>query len=136
MPAPLSLDLRHRFQRLIESGCSGREAARRLLISAATGVRLAAKVRSGKSLVPKKCGRPPGGGKLGPHQNLLRELVEQDRDSTLFELRDALAEAEGVRVHHSAIGRLLRRLGYTFKKNRWWPPNADDPASSVLAKSG
>ena len=41
MPAPLSLDVRHRFQRLIEEeGLSGREAARRLLISAATGVRL------------------------------------------------------------------------------------------------
>ena len=137
MPAPLSLDLRRRFQRLIEEeGLSGREAARRLLVSAATGVRLAAKVRAGHSLEPKKCGAPPGRGKLGPYREFLRELVEQDPDITLFELRDALAEAEGIRVHHSAIAGALRRLGFTYKKSRWWPPSAAAPASSAPAASG
>ena len=124
MPAPLSLDVRRRFQRLIEDGLSGRAAARRLLISAATGVRLASRVRRGESLAPKKCGRPPGQGKLDPHRSFLLELVEQDPDITLYELRDALREAEGVRVHHSGIARLLRRLGFTYKKSRWWPPSA------------
>ena len=137
MPAPLSLDIRRRFQRLIEEeGLSGRAAARRLLISAASGVRLAAKVRGGHSLAPEKCGRPPGGGKLGPYREFLLELVEQDPDITLFELRDALAEAEGVAVHHSAIARALRRLGFTYKKSRWWPPSAAVPASSAPARSG
>ena len=32
MPAPLSLDIRRRFQRCIEDGLFGREAARRLMI--------------------------------------------------------------------------------------------------------
>ena len=127
MPAPLSLDVRCRFQRLIEEGLSGRAAARRLLISAATGVRLAAKVRRGESLVPMKCGRPPGQGKLTAHRAFLLELVDQDPDITLYELRDALREAEGVRVHHSAIARLLRRLGFTYKKSRWSPPSAVAP---------
>ncbi|MFC0220162.1 hypothetical protein ACFFJ7_17375 [Pseudochelatococcus lubricantis] len=45
MPSPLSLDLRRRFQRAIEEGLSAREAARLLMISAATGARLAVKVR-------------------------------------------------------------------------------------------
>ena len=136
MPAPLSLDVRRRFQRLIEDGSSGRAAARRLLISAATGVRLAAKVRRGESLAPRKCGRPPGRGKLGPHQDFLRELVEQDPDITLFELRDALADAEDVDVHHSAIARALRRLGFTYKKSRWWPPSGVGPRSGAPATSG
>ena len=39
------------------------------------------------------------------------------------ELRDALAMAEGVEVHHSSIAALLSRLGFTYKKNRWWPAN-------------
>ena len=137
MPVPLSQDLRVRFQRLIEEeGLSGREAARRLLISPASGVRLAAKVRAGESLEPKKCGAPPGRGKLGPYHGFLVELVEQDPDITLFELRDALAEAEGVRVHHSAIAQTLHRLGYRYKKSRWWPSNVTAPALCVPVANG
>jgi transposase len=136
MPAPLSLDVRRRFQRLIEDGFSGRAAARRLLISAATGVRLAAKVRRGESLAPRKCGRPPGRGKLGPHRDFLRELVEQDPDITLFELRDALADAADVDVHHSAIARALRQLGFTYKKSRWSPPSGVEPRSGAPATRG
>ncbi|WP_244395889.1 IS630 family transposase [Beijerinckia indica] len=116
MPAPLSLDLRRRFQRLIEEGLSAREAAQRLMISAATGARLALKVRRGESLAAVKCGCPTGRGKLEPYKSFLIELVTQDPDITLFELRDALAHAEGVQVHYSAISRALKRLGFTYKK--------------------
>ena len=119
MPAPLSLDLRDRFQLYILEGLSGREAARRLRISAATGCRLAQKVRRGESLVPAKCGRPPGSGKLGAFRAFLVELVTQDADITLQELRDALEEAEGVQVHHSAIARVLAGLGFSYEKSRW-----------------
>ncbi len=136
MPAPLSLDLRIRLRRYIEDGLSGREAARRLRISPATGVRLAGKVRRGESLAPGKCGRPPGLGKLSPHRDFLLELLGQDPDITLFELQGALAEAEGVRVHHSAIARALVRLGFTYKKSRWWRMNGDVPASRRRVPTG
>lgn len=136
MPAPLSLDVCRRFQRLIEDGLSGRAAARRLLISAATGVRLAARVRRGGNLAPKACGRRVGHGKLGPYCDFLRELVAQDPDITLFELRDALGEAEGVRVHHSAIAKALKRPGFTCRKSRWWPPGGGAPRSVTPATSG
>ena len=136
MPAPLSLDLRRRFQRLIEAGYSGRGAARQLLISAATGVRLAAKVRRGKSLTPSKCGRPEGLGKLTPHRALLLELVDQDPDITLPELRDALEAAEGVRAHTTSISRALRRLGLTYKKSRWRRTNAVAPTSPGPVANG
>ena len=56
---------------------------------------------------------------------LFLEFVKQDPDITLFELRDALADATGVAVHHSAIAALLKRLGFRHKKSRWWPPNED-----------
>ena len=62
-----------------------------------------------------------------PHQAFLEELIAQDPDITLFELRDALAGAEGVQVHHSSIANLLSRLGFTYKKSRWSPPNAAVP---------
>lgn len=59
MPAPLSLDIRLRFQRCIEDGLSGREAARRLMISPASGARLAQRVRSGADYTGQM--RAPGG---------------------------------------------------------------------------
>jgi len=136
MPAPLSLDLRRRFQLCIEEGLSGREAARRLRISASTGGRLAQKVRRGESLVPAKGGRPPGSGKLGAFRDFLVELVAQDPDMTLFELRDALAEAEGVEVHHSAIARALSGLGFSYKKSRWSRTNAGAPMSPGPVPTG
>ncbi len=39
MPAPLPKEIRDRFTRLIEEGLSGRDASRRLQLSAATGAR-------------------------------------------------------------------------------------------------
>lgn len=111
-PAPLSQDLRRRFERYIENSLSGREAARRLLISPATGVLLARRVLWDEPLVAQKCGRPLGWGKLGAHKALLIELVEQDPYITMSELKGALAEAEGVHVHESSLSRALRSMGY------------------------
>lgn len=124
MPAPLPKELRDRFARLIEDGLSGREASRRLQVSAATGARWAQQIRKTGVAIVASMGRPPGTGKLAAYIGFFEELVGQDPDITLFELRDALADAEGVVVHHSAIAGLLKRLGFTHKKSRWWPPNA------------
>lgn len=83
---------------------------------------------SGEDKGPRRTGTPRAsawcGGKLAPYQAFLEELIAQDPDITLFELRDALADAEGVKVHHSSIANLLARLGFSYKKSRWWPPNA------------
>ena len=116
MPNPLSIDIRRRFQRYIEEGLSGREAARRLLISAATASRLGRKIAQGRSLEPASCGPKRGQGKLAPYHAFLIELVSQDPDITLYELRDALETAHGPGVHHSSIGYALDRLGHSFKK--------------------
>ncbi len=136
MPAPLSLDLRHRFQRLLEEGLSGREAARRLMISAASGARLASKVRQNVELCAAKCGRPLGCGKLGAHKAFLMELLEQDPDITMSELKGALAEAEGVDVHETSLSRALRRLGFTCKKSRWWRMSSGAAISHPNAGTG
>ena len=123
MPAPLSTDLRERFARLIKEGYTGREAARRLQVSAATGSRWARQIRACGSASIGPMGRPTGTGKLAPYIHFFKELLMQDADITLFELRDALADAEGVTVHHSSIAQLLKRLGFTHKKSRWLPPS-------------
>jgi transposase len=127
MSGPLPMALRSRFQQYIEEGMSGRAAARRLKLSPATGVRWACLVRTRGDVKPAPQGRPVGTGKLAAHRKFFEELVAQDPDITLFELRDALAHAEGINVHHSSIGRLLRRLGFTHKKSLWWPRSAAAP---------
>ena len=116
MSAPLPNALRTRFQRYIEEGLSGRAAAMRLKVSPATGARWAQLIRTRGHAHPAPQGRPLGRGKLAPYQAFFEELVTQDPDITLFELRDALAMAEGVEVHHSYIAALLSRLGFTYKK--------------------
>lgn len=136
MPAPLSLDIRRRFQRCIEEGLSGREAARRLMISAATGARLAKRVRSGAPMTPAQCGRPPGSGKLGPCKAFLLEVVAQDPDITLRELQGALAEAEGVQADQTSLSRALHRFGLTYKKSRWSRTSNADPMSPAPGATG
>ena len=109
MSASLPSALRTRFQRYIEEGLSGRAAALRLNLSPATGARWARQLRTKGCAEPAPQGPPRGKGKLAPHQSFLEELTAQDPDITLFELRDALAEAEGVRVHHFSIANCLDR---------------------------
>ncbi|MEQ8923192.1 MAG: hypothetical protein RLP08_08730 [Marinovum algicola] len=58
-------------------------------------------------------------GKLAPHRAFFEELIAQDPDFTLFELRDALAEAEREKAHHTSIANLLCRLGFTYNTSRW-----------------
>jgi transposase len=77
-----------------------------------------------------------GRGKLAPHEGFLIELVMQDPDITLYELRDALEAAHGLKVHHSAIDRALIRLGYSFKKRASLPTSAGSLASGGRVRTG
>jgi len=124
MSAALPMALRARFQEYIEEGLSGRAAAARLKLSAATGVRWLRRMREQGSVAPATQGRPRGHGKLAPHRAFLEELIGQDGDITLPELAGALEAATATIAHPASIGRFLRKLGYTYKKSHWWPPNA------------
>ena len=42
---------------------------------------------------------------------------------TMPELAGALADATGVQAHPDAIGRFLRKLGFTYKKRHWSRPS-------------
>lgn len=118
MAASLSMDVRRRFERLIDGGMSARGAAARLMLSPSTGVRLAGKVRAGEDLAPARRGRRPGGGKLGGHRATLLEMVTANRDITMPELACALEDATGVRTAPASLSRALRRWGWRVKKSR------------------
>ena len=136
MSAPLPSALRVRFQEYLSEGLSGRAAAARLKLSPATGVRWQRKLRETGAIDPGPIGRPPGHGKLAPHQAFLEELVAQDGDITLSELAAALEAATGIIAHAASIGRFLRKLGYTYKKKRWWRPSDFAPVSSISGGGG
>ena len=114
MPNPLSTDIRERFCRLYAGGLSGREAGRRLMISAASASGVVRRLKRGAGLQPEPNRRKTGRGKLAHWQDFLVELVTQDPDITLAELRDALEHADGVLASLSGVDQALRRLGYTF----------------------
>ena len=116
MPAPLSPDIRNRFEVLYQEGLSAREIGRRLLISAATAVRYAACLRKTGNLMPAANTRRQGHGRLVPYEGFFAELVEQDPDITLKELQAALLEAHDVQASLSGIDVVLRRLDLTYKK--------------------
>lgn len=96
MSAALPYALRARFREYIEEGFSGRAAAARLKLSAATGVRWQRKLRETGTVSPEAQGRPPGHGKLAAHRVFLEDLLAQDGDITLPELAGALHAATEV----------------------------------------
>ena len=136
MSAPLPKALRARFQKLVEEGLSGRAAALRLKVSPATGARWGQAIRRTGQARAAPQGRPKGKGKLDPHRAFFSEIIAQDGDITMPELASALRDATGVQAHPNAIGKFLRKLGYTHKKSRWWPPSAVDPRYGGNARTG
>src|SRR3954464_7414987 len=110
---PYSQDLRQRIIETVERGeGSLRQIARRFLVSLSFVTRLLHLHRSTGSLQP----RPHGGGnpaKLGPQSlERLRELVRQQPDATLEELRQRL----GASCSTMTIARALRKLRLPRKK--------------------
>lgn len=112
----LSMDLRSRFAGLMDKGLCAAAAGKRLEISRATAARWGRQYREKGTLEPGKPGAPRGGGKLEAQWPFFVELIEQDSDITLTELRDAYIEAVGISCTTSGIDSLLRRHGYTYKK--------------------
>ena len=110
-------DLRERVYGEIAGGGSRRAAARRFGVSASTGVRLARRMAQTGSLAPARQGRPPGGGKLAEHHDLLIRWVEAQGDVTMPELAARLLEQRQVAVHPASLSRYLRKAGFTVKKN-------------------
>ena len=89
----LSMDFRVRFKQLMDGGMCAAAAGRSLLISPATAARWGKKVREGLSLEPLPSGPRKGRGKLDPYVAFFVEVISQDPDITLCELRDALHAA-------------------------------------------
>ena len=118
-----SEDLRKKIVEAAERGMSKTEVARAFGVGVSSIKRYVATVREGRSLAPK---RPPGSKpKLDERaRKLLEADLEERPAATLPERREFLERVAGVRVSGSTISRMLERLGWSRKKDRWERRNA------------
>ena len=117
-----SMDLRERVWADCQAGMKTPEVAQKYSVSPSWVRRLKQRHRATGSLAP----RPPSPGRpvtLAPHDARVRELVRDDPDATLAELRTRL----GVRISTSALAEYLRRIQLSFKKKSSGPPSRTAP---------
>ena len=118
-----SEDLREKIVEAVERGMPKIEAARSFGVGISSVKRYVATHRDGRSLAPKK--RPGSKPKLdeGARKLLEADLAERPT-ATLPQRREFLRRACGAKVSDSTISRMLGRLGWTRKKDRWERQNA------------
>jgi transposase len=130
MPSPLSQDLRDRVLSAYDRGQQTREIARNFGVSPAWARRVKQIRREQSRTTPL----PMGGVRVVKIDlEQLRKFVEEKPDATIPELHKRL----GLNICcESAVGRALIRLGLTFKKRRFAPPNRIDRMSLKNARIG
>lgn len=113
-----SEDLRNKVIEALRRGTTKSEAARSFGVSRSSVKRYAKLVQQGRPLAPKK--RPGSKPKMDERA---RRLLEADMEArpaaTLSERREYLGRVAGVRVSDSTVSRMLKRLGWSRKKDRW-----------------
>ena len=118
-----SEDLRDRIARAVAAGRPKAEVARTFSVSVASVTKYVSLRRSARSLAPGKSpGRPQS---VSPEQYpALEQQLRSHHDATLAEHVGLWETSHGVRLSVSGMWRTIRRLGWTFKKRHWQPPNA------------
>ena len=118
-----SEDLRRKIVEAVERGMPKAEAARVFGVGISSVKRYVATYREGRSLAPKK--RPGSKPKLDADaRRLLEADLEERPTATLPQRREFLLLACGVKVSDSTVSRVLGRMGWTRKKDRWERQNA------------
>ena len=113
-----SLDLRKKIVEAKERGMPTVEVAKTFGVGVSTVKRYAATAREGRPLTPKK--RPGSKPKIDDGaRRLLEADLEQRPAATLPERREFLRGVCGVRVSESTVSRMLKRMGWSRKKDRW-----------------
>ncbi len=113
-----SLDLRQKIvETYAEGNISQRQLAKQFRVTLSFVEKLLKQQRETGSIAPKQRIRqtPP---KLTDEQlKVLEQLVEEQNDATLEELRERLEQRTGVRIGRSTLDRMLTKLNLSVKKN-------------------
>ncbi len=122
MTAPLSNDLRLRVVLAIENGLSRRAAAVKFDVSVASAVRWHRRYKRTGSVEPDAVGGDRHSHRVEAHAARVLGWIDAQRDLTLVEIADRLAE-EGHVFAPATIWRLLDRHNYTVNKRLLMPAN-------------
>jgi transposase len=122
MATSLSTDLRKRVVAAVEGGMSRRKAAAHFGVGVSSAIRWVAQARETGGVTPKPQGGDRRSRAIEAQAEGILALVAAKRDSTLEELRAALA-AKGHAFSASALSRFFQRRRITLKKRLHTPPN-------------
>lgn len=115
---PYSEDLRKKIVQALRRGTTKSEAARSFGVSRSSVKRYAKLAQEGRSLAPKK--RPGSKPKMDERtRRLLEADLEERPAATLCERREFLRRVTGLSVSESTVSRMVGRLGWSRKKDRW-----------------
>ena len=113
-----SEDLRNKIVEAVQRGMPKVEAAGTFGVGISSVKRYVATAREGKSLAPKK--RPGSKTKLDHRaRRLLESDLEERPAATLPQRRELSGRVAGVSVSDSTVSRMLERMGWSRKKDRW-----------------
>lgn len=129
MGAPYSQDLRDRVLAAYDRGMPTSQIARLFQVSPAWARRIKQRRRETGETTPRPMGGP---GVIKIDRTRLAELVKEQPDATLKELRERL----GVQCVESAICMALKRMGLSFKKRRSTRPSRTGRMSRSAARTG
>ena len=113
-----SEDLRKKIVVAVERGMSKSKAARIFDVSLSSVKRYVRMASHGESLTPKK--RPGRAPKVDEKtKRLLNEDMKERPAATITERVSFLEVITGKRLSYSTVWRLLKRLGWSRKKDLW-----------------
>jgi transposase len=119
-----SKDLRIKALGALERGMPRKEAASTFGVSLATLKRWLKRRREGEDIAPRPSpGRTPRILATEEQRRALWQQLEGNDGATLERHCELWERRTGVAVSVSTMSRAVRKLGWTFKKSRWWPPN-------------
>lgn len=130
-----SNDLRLKVLDALERGVPRREVSELLGISLSTISRYVKLRACGSEIAPK----PSPGRKTKildsyDHKRSLWTQLEENGTATLEEHCRMFENGQGIRVSVATMSRAVRKLGWTFKKDRWLPPK-ETSKEEVLSES-
>jgi transposase len=119
-----SKDLRVRVLDAVDQGTPRRQAAGLFGVSLSTLKRWLRRRRDGEDLAPRPSpGRTPRILATTDQKRALWAQLEANDDATLERHCELWEERHGARVSVATMSRAVRKLGWTYKKSRWRPPN-------------
>jgi transposase len=115
MATPVSADLRKRVVAAVEGGMSRRAAAAHFRVGASSAIRWVAQARETGEVTAKPQGGDRRSRAIEAQADRILALIAAKPDSTLEELKSALA-ADGHAFSISALSRFFQRRKITLKK--------------------